>query len=327
MSLVLWIAGPLPPSYLKTGFWLTSKSNSRGRADFLQDVATLSNNEPLFIISRGDAAGSPRILGAFRPHGKWSLGPEGRSWTPQWRIWIATRASVPYASGIRLALAAQYAGWSPLSKWPDPQSDYDVAVRYAGDMAGAALVLAELRRRVNTRTTERREVSWTNEAGPTPDSRLARTSPRRKGSTPAALDVEVAAIQRTEMSYLRRVLFPSPIATCDLCGSQLPRDLLVAAHIKPRALCTLGEKRDIPFVVMAACALGCDSLYEAGHLTVDEDWVIHVLPAGAGRFADLCLAKAAHRVFPKRDGRRRAYFKWHHEHVFLPVAAVRDTGG
>jgi hypothetical protein len=44
----------------------------------------------------------------------------------------------------------------------------------------------------------------------------------------------------------------------------------VAAHVKQRAACTSAERLDIPAIAIPACKFGCDALYEAGYVMVDE---------------------------------------------------------
>jgi hypothetical protein len=49
-----------------------------------------------------------------------------------------------------------------------------------------------------------------------------------------------------------------------------PVDLLVAAHIKRRSLCSETERRDLHNVAMLACKFGCDALFEEGYWLVSE---------------------------------------------------------
>lgn len=75
---------------------------------------------------------------------------------------------------------------------------------------------------------------------------------------------------RREQSLLRAILFGArEEMDCSLCHRILPIDLLVAAHIKPRSLCTLTERKNAR-VVMPACKIGCDDFFERGYLIVDE---------------------------------------------------------
>lgn len=57
---------------------------------------------------------------------------------------------------------------------------------------------------------------------------------------------------------------------CGLCGNSLPSDLLTAAHIKPRSACSAAERVDAPWIVMPACLIGCDALFELGYLGVGD---------------------------------------------------------
>src|SRR5688500_10260595 len=85
------------------------------------------------------------------------------------------------------------------------------------------------------------------------------------------LDRQVQTTARIEQAYLRRRLFGDrPTGTCAICGQELPTDLLVAAHIKRRASSDQTERADVRNNVMAACAFGCDDLYERGYLSVDD---------------------------------------------------------
>ena len=76
---------------------------------------------------------------------------------------------------------------------------------------------------------------------------------------------------RKEMHLHRSILFENKIVDkCDFCQKILPVQLLVTAHIKPRKHCTDKERKD-PEIVMRACKLGCDELYERGYIHVDSD--------------------------------------------------------
>lgn len=68
--------------------------------------------------------------------------------------------------------------------------------------------------------------------------------------------------QRREQSILRRWLFKDKAReTCALCGKEFSVDSLVAAHKKPRAICSENERTD-PYIVMPLCKFGCDQVYE-----------------------------------------------------------------
>ena len=85
--------------------------------------------------------------------------------------------------------------------------------------------------------------------------------------------------------------------------------MLVAAHIKPRDLCTESERLDIPAIAMAACSLGCDALFEHGYLSVGESGsVLTRQAAGIDLSAYRGLQASAW------NGDRAKYFEWHRRH-------------
>lgn len=137
------------------------------------------------------------------------------------------------------------------------------------------------------------------------------------------VDAEATAQRRKEQGYIRAVLFPEALSRCDMCGDIFPREFLIAAHIKKRAKSTYEEKIDIPNNVMAACAFGCDGLYERGYITVDETGTVRaatrLLPEGT-----LPRQRAAALQGRSFGGpslaRREQYFTWHRTYVFLNPA-------
>ena len=85
---------------------------------------------------------------------------------------------------------------------------------------------------------------------------------------------------RTEQQYLRKYLFKGKkVGECGFCEKELPVKLLETAHIKKRSLCSDDEKRD-PNVVMPACHLGCNKLFEEKMISVNGDGVIRVNDSG-----------------------------------------------
>jgi hypothetical protein len=83
------------------------------------------------------------------------------------------------------------------------------------------------------------------------------------------LDAEQQAVVRLEQSIVRSELLKGrESAPCALCGHETEAGLLVAAHIKRRADASDEERRAVKHNVMALCALGCDSLFERGYVTV-----------------------------------------------------------
>jgi hypothetical protein len=144
------------------------------------------------------------------------------------------------------------------------------------------------------------------------------------GSTDAAGAVRAV---RREQSLLRDALgigqrAGDDLVRCGLCGRHLPRGLVVAAHVKPRSECTEEERRDVPNVVMAACLLGCDALYEAGYLTVDSRGRVVTARRGL-RTSPLieALRGLEGRAAPAWTPGRECYFEWHRTHRFREQAA------
>lgn len=161
--------------------------------------------------------------------------------------------------------------------------------------------------------------SDTNEDVSTPEA----TNAPQAGAVPSPVtfegDLEIAAagMARGEQASIRKRLFGSAeTANCALCGELLPVRFLWTAHIKRRAVCTDGERRDLTNIAMAACVFGCDALYEAGYISVDSDGYLIVASDGltvavAERLASLdgrgCLA------FTEGTA---PYFEWHRRNVF-----------
>ncbi|MET9259016.1 hypothetical protein [Amycolatopsis sp. NPDC004079] len=146
------------------------------------------------------------------------------------------------------------------------------------------------------------------------------------GTEPAAdvhygeLDVKTQVKVRTEQARLRKLLANGRVsAPCALCGDEFPLEFLVAAHVKKRAACTDDERRNLRDIAMLACGLGCDLLYEAGWVTVDETGRIQTvrideLPAGSLKLRMQHLA--GRRCGAHREA-SEPYFAWHRSTTFL----------
>ncbi|MEU6150142.1 HNH endonuclease [Actinosynnema sp. NPDC047251] len=129
------------------------------------------------------------------------------------------------------------------------------------------------------------------------------------------LDRTAVARYRVEQDALRHVLIgDDPSGRCALCGRVLPVELLVAAHIKRRSECSDEERRDLRNVAMLACHLGCDRLYELGHLGVGPDGTV-LAASASGALAEQ-LAPLAGRTSGAHHDRSAAYFAWHRDRVF-----------
>lgn len=82
---------------------------------------------------------------------------------------------------------------------------------------------------------------------------------------------------RKEQTALRRELLQGRSeAPCVICGEVYPEDMLWAAHIKKRTMCSQEEKGDIPNIAALMCKFGCDDLFEKGYIAV-KDGLVHLI--------------------------------------------------
>lgn len=125
-------------------------------------------------------------------------------------------------------------------------------------------------------------------------------------------DGEVTVKTRPEHGQLKRMLFNgAPQASCSLCGRVLPTGLLVVSHIKKRSECSLKERGDLN-VVMAACALGCDAVFERGYVHVQSEGTIKAGPWTAPTDSLLHFVEALEgRKIAGFTESKATYFEWH----------------
>lgn len=135
-------------------------------------------------------------------------------------------------------------------------------------------------------------------------------------SLSGGLDTKQFTKARREQRNLRHRLLAKG-NECDLCGQSLPPELLVAAHIKQRSLCTDEEKRDLANVAMLACLMGCDALFERGLVTVnDRGRICSNRKKGVNQTDLLQLTKAVRGrtcAAWRRSKKSQDYFEWHRE--------------
>jgi hypothetical protein len=126
------------------------------------------------------------------------------------------------------------------------------------------------------------------------------------------LDKESTTIARLEQSTLRRILIGSNlVGKCCICGESYPVNLLVAAHIKKRAVCNNEEKKDISNVAALMCKFGCDDLYEKGYIGVSEGKVVKLHSTTKTESTDTYLRKIVGKQCLKWNPSTEEYFKWH----------------
>lgn len=125
---------------------------------------------------------------------------------------------------------------------------------------------------------------------------------------------------RLEHRYIVQHLFQGKeTGYCCICHKEYPRHLLVAAHIKKRAVCTLEEKLDIENIALPMCRLGCDPLFEFGYLSVKNGIVTkhpsQRMTAGIKEHLESVIGKTV----LGWSSKNRKYFDWHMKtHGFLP---------
>jgi hypothetical protein len=81
---------------------------------------------------------------------------------------------------------------------------------------------------------------------------------------------------RREHVLLKQILFHGRSEMeCAICSKVFPVKLLAVAHIKRRSMATDQERKNAA-IVMAACFLGCDALFEKGYICVNGAGMIEV---------------------------------------------------
>ncbi len=129
------------------------------------------------------------------------------------------------------------------------------------------------------------------------------------------LDIETTSKRRKEQRYLKdHLLGSSQVSSCCMCGLELPVELLRAAHIKKRSECSRQEKLDFN-IVMPACVLGCDSLYEDGWIVVDSTGTIQQgrgRGKGTGDLNSGVNNLVGNECF-SHSKKNSEYFQWHYD--------------
>lgn len=155
---------------------------------------------------------------------------------------------------------------------------------------------------------------------------LPATSPGPADTTPSGTttppagptDETRSTTGRREHRALKRHLVRIGGGVCGLCGSTLPPDFLIAAHIKKRSFCSEDERKDFDNVGMLACFLGCDSLFEHGYVAVDTggDILISNAVDNAPDVAKFIAEHLQGRTTTWWNTDREPYYAWHRNHVF-----------
>lgn len=133
----------------------------------------------------------------------------------------------------------------------------------------------------------------------------------------SVLDKATVTRRRTEQYILRDYLLKNKSSgICAICNNSYPIKFLATAHIKKRAYCNDNEKRDLN-VVMPACHLGCDKIYEFGYVVVKDGLIkgnlsSKVVTKDLVNYIDKIKDKKC--SFYKEETKK--YFK-HHENKFI----------
>jgi hypothetical protein len=140
------------------------------------------------------------------------------------------------------------------------------------------------------------------------------------GDFSGGTDKPITGTFRREQRALRQHLIGNKKSgECGICGRSLSSNLLVASHIKPRNECTEKERID-PSVVMLACVLGCDSLFDKGFIYIDKNGTIRV-SGKSETYPDLSkfISPINGQVAKAYSERAKDYFAWHEKkHSFEP---------
>jgi len=125
---------------------------------------------------------------------------------------------------------------------------------------------------------------------------------------------KATVVIRKEQDLLKGVLFQGrSLVECALCGREFaPGPFLWCCHIKPRAKCDALEKVN-PSVVTPMCKLGCDDLYEAGFVFVDQCGIIQMNPNAAwtSSLEDYYQSNLVGRACSSFSPLNASFFEWH----------------
>lgn len=123
-------------------------------------------------------------------------------------------------------------------------------------------------------------------------------------------DALAHVLVRREQRKIRAQKFgDQPEVSCALCGMTFPARLVRAAHVKRRSACVPDELLDLSNI-MAACALGCDEMFEHGYVAVDSTGLIVAGKTASGDLAT-AVARIAGRQCSAHGSASLDFFAWH----------------
>lgn len=128
------------------------------------------------------------------------------------------------------------------------------------------------------------------------------------------LDAERTVKSRLEQQKIRSLLFgAASIGLCDLCGSEFPKELLIAAHIKRRSACSNEEKRDHARNILSLCRFGCDELFERGFVVVKNGRVADGPNPSVTDVVSRRVSFLRGKAVSKFNKGNAQYFDWHRQ--------------
>ena len=129
-----------------------------------------------------------------------------------------------------------------------------------------------------------------------------------------SLDNERKTLVRREQKFLRDYLFPSETSHCSICMEEFPIDMLVAAHVKKRSVCTPEERLDYKNIVTPMCKFGCDELYEKGYLFVSENGLVEINDSKVVTpIIEKYINKVSNNKCIHHNSQTEQYFKYHRD--------------
>lgn len=123
-------------------------------------------------------------------------------------------------------------------------------------------------------------------------------------------DTTVVTKGRREQSPLRKYLLDTgDLEACSICGSSLPSEFLVVAHIKKRSKSCEEERKDVN-IVLPMCVFGCDALFEMGWIGVENGNIVSIRKDKTSRL-DTKISPLLGKQVSSWHGPAQVYFQWH----------------
>ncbi len=124
-----------------------------------------------------------------------------------------------------------------------------------------------------------------------------------------SLHTSICTLQtRNEQKSLRKYLINNKPHSCVMCDKELPLCLLEAAHIKPRSIITLKERKTI--INVELMCLYCHTLYDRGLIGIKKGILIK---------SDQLEYNLDYKFMKSRyiyNIQNSKYFDYHYDHIF-----------